>query len=1035
MHRPFKNFLVVILVSLPCFPSSAARPVDFQQDILPLLADRCFACHGPDANQRKAKLRLDVEAEAKKEVIVPGQADASKLIKRILSTDPEEVMPPPASEKKPLTPEQAELFRQWITEGAAWQGHWAFSTPSNPDLPAVTRNAWPRNDMDRFILARLEANGLAPSPEADRETLIRRLYFDLTGLPPALDAIDAFVMDNAPDAYERLVDQLLASPAYGEEMARHWLDGARYADTNGYQNDFQRVMWPWRDWVIRAFNENMPYNQFLTEQIAGDLLPNAKESQRIATGFNRNNKSVTEGGSIEEEWHVENTVDRVEATSTVFLGLTMGCARCHDHKYDPISQKEFYEFYAFFNSTEDKGFYEETRGNTGPQVYLPTFEQQQKLAELDATVKLMQDQVDTARAEAGTDFDAWLNALRSTSPDPSIAAPVYVAPLNGSLPEGALSTTPAWGNGLFGQALILNGTHESAVNLGQEVQFKSDQPFTVSLWARPDQDGALFSKSDEPHDFRGVDLVVSRRGVLEVHVASKWDTDALKVMTGNVLRMGTWAHIAVTYDGSQKAAGLNVYVDGVAVPVEVVKDSLTGAIDTEEPLRIGQRTQSAYLVGLVSEFKFFNQSLTPEVLNALMNQSLSAGVPVELAEEQGNALRAFFDLRLGMLVKPQQDALEQAQRARADVAKDIPSVMVMQERTEPRPTYKLKRGVYDAPDTSEVLQPGTPRFLPPMKVGSPRNRLGLAQWMVDPENPLTARVAVNALWQGLFGTGIVKTTEDFGVQSSPPTHPLLLDHLATQFVASGWDIKGMLRTIVTSATYRQSSAISDAMLAADPQGLLYTRAPRYRLAAETVRDNALATSGLLHKTVGGPSVMPYQPAGLWEELAGGASQGPYVQSKGADLYRRSVYTYRKRTVPHPTLTTFDAPGFEKCQVRRDRTNTPLQSLALLNGPTYVEAARNLAQRMMAEVQGGARERIAYGFRLATGRHPNPKELETLSKGYEGFEAKFSASLESAAQLVKNGDSPVPENLAINDLAAYTTVAGILLNLDEAITRE
>ncbi len=1012
-----------------------AAPVDFQQDILPILGDRCFACHGPDANQRKAELRLDVEADAKKEAIVPGQAEASELIKRILSTDPEEVMPPPASEKPALTPEQVQLFQRWIAEGAKWQGHWAFATPTKPAPPEVALGTWPRSDLDRFVLARLESKELVPSPEASRETLIRRLYLDLTGLPPSLDAVDAFVMDNAPDAYERLVDRLLASPDYGEMMARHWLDSARYADTNGYQNDFQRVMWPWRDWVIGAFNDNMPYDQFLIEQIAGDLLPNATESQRIATGFNRNNKSVTEGGSIEAEWQVESLVDRVETTSTAFLGLTMGCARCHDHKYDPISQKDFYEFYAFFNNTEDKGFYEETRGNAGPQVQLPSFEQQRKLNELDGAVNMARQALDGERARIGANYDVWLGALRTAAPAGDALAPRFEAGFRGELPAPAQSAAPTWTSGLLGQAFALNGTPEATASLGDAVTFDREKPFSISLWARPDADGALFSKMDEANGFRGVDMLAFGDGHVDVHMINTWDSNAIKFVSEPAFTPGAWSHFCLTYDGSSKASGLRLYVNGVAVGVKVDKDALTGPIDTAEPLRIGQRTSSSYFKGAISDFQFFDRALGETEPKALLESALAAALPAEIPEEQAKSLRGHFDARIALQVKPQQAALDVAQKARDEFTKEIPSVMVMQERTEPRPTYVLKRGVYDAPDTTQPLQPDTPDFLPPLKAGAPRNRLGLAQWMADPANPLTPRVAVNALWQSLFGAGLVKTTEDFGVQSSPPTNPLLLDYLAVHFVESGWDMKDMLKTLVTSATYRQSSTVSEALLAADPEGLLYSRAPRYRLSAETVRDTMLSTSGLLRKNLGGPSVMPYQPDKLWDELAGGAGQGPYVQSHGPDLYRRSLYTYRKRTVPHPTLTAFDAPSFEKCLVRRGRTNTPLQALALLNGPTYIEAARNLAQRMMAEAQGAPRARIAYGFRLTTGRRPSQTELDTLTKGFEGFAAKFNGNPEAASQLVTNGESPVPETLPKGELAAYTTVAGVMMNLDEAITRE
>ncbi len=1037
MHPiPYISLLIGV-VSLVQAPAVSATEVDFQQDILPLMADRCFACHGPDGNQRKGDLRLDVESAAKKEVIVSGEPENSELIRRILTTDPDDHMPPPESEKESLTPEQIELFRAWIQQGATWEGHWAYTTPSLPDTPAVVTQQWARTLVDPFILARLEEKGLSPSPEADRETLIRRLTLDLTGLPPTLDAIDRFVLDNSDDAYENLVDGLLNTPAYGEHMARMWLDVARYADTNGYQNDFHRVMWPWRDWVVGAFNDNMPYDQFVVEQLAGDLLPNATESQRIATGFNRNNKSVTEGGSIEEEWLVENLVDRVETTSLAFLGLTMGCARCHDHKYDPITQKDFYQFYAFFNSTEDNGFYQETRGNTGPQVFVPDFKQQQELTRLDQAINRAQAEYNEARAAQGGEFDGWLNALREVKPAENAPHPVYEAALAGTLPtqEAPPANTPVWKAGLLGQALALDGTATSTIDLGQGVTFDREKPFTALLWVRPTSAGALYSKMDEAQDFRGVDLLLSGNGAIEAHVVSAWDSDAFKIQAENAVTMGVWNFVGLTYDGSSKASGMKVYVNGMEVPVKVLNDALSGPIDTAQPLRVGQRTSSTYLNGEVAGLQFFDQALPLDVVTQFQDVSLASALTTDIGEDQMKALQGFHNLQITKLLRPQQEALDATNKARNEYAKNIPSVMVMEERETPRPTYLLKRGAYDAPDTSEELHPNTPGFLPALADGVPHNRLGLAQWLISPENPLTARVAINRFWQMLFGRGLVKTSEDFGVQGSPPTHPKLLDALSLHFEETGWDVKGLLKDLVMSATYRQSSALNQTLLAQDPDNQFYARAPRYRLSAEMIRDNALAVSGLLAKELGGPPAMPYQPGGLWEELAGGASQGPYVQGTGDDLYRRSLYTHRKRTVPHPTLTTFDAPSFEYCLARRGRTNTPLQALALLNDTTYVEAARHLAQRMVTEVDGDARARLAYGFRLATGRNPTESELNSLQLGYDRYEEKYASDPEASQALVSNGESPVPGDIPAATLAAYTPVAGVLLNLDETLTRE
>ena len=781
-------------------------PVDFDREIRPILSDRCFHCHGPDAATRKGNLRLDIEHEAKKSAIKPGNPDASALIARITSTDPDEIMPPPDSHKPALSAEEAARFRAWIAQGAVWPQHWAFAQVQHPVPPQVGDAAWPRNEVDRFILARLEAEGLKPSPEAPRETLIRRLSFDLTGLPPTVAEIDAFLADTAPDAYERLVDRLMASPHYGERMAQEWLDAARYADTNGYQNDFQRYMWPWRDWVIQALNDNMPFDEFTKEQLAGDLLPGATTAQRVATGFNRNNRSNTEGGAIEAEWYIENLVDRVETTSAVFLGLTMGCARCHDHKYDPVSQREFFQFMAFFASTKDKGFYEETRGNAGPMVELPTSENEAELKRFDADIRKAEQRVEELKSE------------------------------------------PA-----------------------------ADQP-------------------------------------------------------------------------------------------KLLQD----------------------LYGLVKPL-------------------------IAKARE-----RRLADLR--------------AERDKY-VREKVPTVMVMEEAEKPREMYRLIRGQYDQPDTSEVLTPALPSFLPGLPNGATANRLGLAQWLVDPSNPLTARVTVNRVWAQFFGQGLVRTPDNFGLQSEPPSHPELLDWLASALVDGGWDMKAFQKMLVTSATYRQRSSYSEDLLQRDPQNLLLARGPRYRLAAEQIRDNALALSGLLSPKIGGPSVKPYQPEGLWAELAGGAGEGPYVQSKGEDLYRRGLYTYRKRTVSHPTVSTFDAPSWEVCRVYRARTNTPLQALALLNDTTYVEAARHFAQRVLQEAPASVNDRVRTAFRMVTGRWPNNAETSLLYSGVLGYLDNFHRDPAAAEAFISHGDSGKPNGIDTTELAAYTAMASVLLNMDAAITKE
>jgi mono/diheme cytochrome c family protein len=781
--HPAGGSLLKPALLLLCWASGSAQvafaqaPIDFRRDVLPILSENCFTCHGPDAKTRKADLRLDVKESAlrtKDALIVPGKSSESELFERVSSTDGDQVMPPPKSGKK-LAPRQIDVLKKWIDQGASWKGHWAFEPIGRPAPPPVRNASWTRNPIDRFVLAALEAKGLSPSPEADGRALLRRISLDLIGLPPEAE-LTAVSPAATNLAYEEQVDRLLASPLYGERMAMEWLDGARFADTNGFQNDFARIMWPWRDWVIAAFNRNQPFDRFLIDQVAGDLLPGATLAQKIATGFNRNNRTVTEAGSIEEEWRVENAVDRVETTATVFLGLTMGCARCHDHKFDPISQTEFYQFLGFFNSVNEKGVYTETRGNVPPLISLPTERETKRIKELDSTL------------------------------------------------------------------------------------------------------GAAKKRADKK---------------------------------------------------------------------EIEK----------------------------------------------------------LAKEK--------------------ESLEKA----------IASVMVMEDTGKPRPTFVLKRGRYDIPDTARPVEPGVPASLPSLPKSAKRDRLGLAGWLTLPENPLTARVAVNRIWQHHFGTGLVKTAENFGIQGEPPSHPELLDWLASELIRSGWDIKAMHKLIVTSATFRQRSSSTPALLAHDPENRLLARGPRFRLAAELVRDNALAIGGLLVKKIGGPSVKPYQPAGLWEELAGGAGEAPYVQDKGPGLYRRSLYVYRKRTVPHPLMATFDAPSREVCQVKRPRTNTPLQALELLNDLTYVEAARHLAQ--LAIEQGGDcdSDRIKYVFRRALAREPSSGELELLLRGLKRYLDTYRADPAAARELIRNGESPADSKMDPALLAAYTASAGVIMNLDETITLE
>ena len=1036
-HFGAHNFVIIFLALLCTGGAAFADPentkVDFARDVLPILAENCFACHGPDSGQRKANLRLDQEDEAKKTVIVAGDADVSEIFRRITSGDPEVRMPHPDSNRAPLSPEQVESIRIWIDEGAPWAQHWSYASVTNQTLPDVTANNWPRNGVDHFILAQLKTAGLEPSPEATRETLIRRLALDLTGLPPTLDMVDAFLEDESDDAYENVVDQLLTSSDYGEHMAREWMDGARYADTNGYQNDFKRMMWPWRDWVINAFNANMPFDQFTIEQLAGDLLPDATDSQRIATGFHRNNRANTEGGSIEDEWRIENIVDRVETTGAMFLGLSIGCARCHDHKYDPISQEEFYEFFAFFNSTADRGFYEETRGNAGPIVSLPSFESQVKVAEFDRSIASFQESIDQLKAALPFEFEAWRARLKEQSSSGQVPEAALTVDLrdDSDTPEGISAF-----DGLNGTALQFDGSPEAFIDVEASAAFERDRPYSVSMWVRRDGSGALFSKMDDATAHRGVDILILDEGEISVHIVNAWPDNAIKVVSEKPLREGTWAHLCVTYDGSSKADGVKVYIDGFPAPVKAEQDGLTDSIHTDLPLRIGSRSTGAHFKGALSDFRYFDEVLKEDDVVRLTENGIQVALIAANSPESNERIEDFFDFQHSFQIDEAGDRLRTVRKERSDYVKaSIPTVMVMEELKEPRPTYRLKRGAYDAPDTTRELHPGIPAFLPPLPDEAPRNRLGLAQWIVSERNPLTARVTVNRYWQMIFGRGLVKTSEDFGLQGAPPTHPKLLDWLASDFVSSGWDVKGLLKRIAMSSTYRQSSVLSDHILESDPAGTLYASAPRYRMTAEVLRDNALAVSGLLKRRIGGPSVKPYQPEGLWEELAGGAGEGPYKVAEGDNLYRRSLYTYRKRTVPPPTMTTFDSPGWDLCIVRRGITNTPLQALALLNDVTYAEAARNLAQRMIEDGGSRTKPRIVHGFRLATGRQPTENELTVLREGLDLYRNTYSSDADAAAALIDVGESVAPGTIDAGDLAAYTSLASVILNLDESITRE
>ena len=1033
----------------------AAAPISFNRDILPILSNNCFACHGPDEKKRETKFHFDTKEGAflKPGVIEPGRAGESLLIEMITHPDPEERMPPRDSGHA-LTQKQIDLLRRWIDEGAKWDTHWAYTAPVRPEPPAVTRQAWVRNPIDRFILARLERESFGPSGDADKATLLRRLTYDLTGLPPTPAEVASFLADKSPDAYERRVDALLTSPHYGERMAMPWLDAARYADTHGYHIDSLRGMWPWRDWVIDAFSRNMPFDQFTIEQLAGDLLPNATREQKIASGFNRNHMINFEGGAIADEYQVEYVVDRVEATSSAFMGLTMGCARCHSHKFDPISHKEFYQFFAFFNNVPERGLDGRT-GNAVPQMLLPTPAQQAKLDEFEAAIQSREHALaDEIVAPLQEEWEAGLAGQLPPLETDGLTAQYELdgsfSDISGRYQHGrTVVGDPTFEPGQIGRAVSLDGDTE--VSFGDVGSFDRTERVSVAAWVRPRGNLPidLFQKLEANDRRRGYEwrfddivLVGIQRWAarLTVTLASDSPKDAIQIRTRERLRLGDWYHIALTYDGSGKASGLFLYVDGKLFETDIVRDSLKGSIRTGAPLRVGSKAVGKGFVGNIDDLRFYSRTLTPEQIERLAihytPRIILSGVTGKPSKEDMQELREYYlTHQAPENLRALYRELKTLRVERAAFENQIPSAMVMAEMKKPRETFVLARGDYR--NHTEKVEPGVPAMLPPLPKDAPPSRLTLANWLVDPAHPLTARVAVNRFWQMYFGTGIVKTQEDFGVQGEPPVHPELLDWLATEFVRSGWDIKAMQRLIVTSATYRQSSALTPALLEKDPENRLLARGPRTRLPAEMIRDTALAASGLLNDAIGGPSVLPYQPHGLWEEMAFGEgfSAQSYVQSHGPDLYRRGMYTFWKRTVPPASLATFDAPDREKCTARRALTNTPLQALVMMNDPTYVEASRVLAQRTIVEGGKDEKGRVDYAFRLATARKPSRKEVGVLRHLLKGRYDEFRRDRNAALKLLSVGEAPRDKRLDIAELAAWTTVASAILNLDETITKQ
>jgi hypothetical protein len=1024
----------------------AAEGVEYNRDVRPILAENCFACHGPDSAARKADLRLDLRDEAVKAgAIVAGQPDKSALVQRVISDEKDEIMPPPRTKKK-LTAAQKDVLRRWIAAGAEYQAHWSFLAPKRPPLPAVRNASWVRNPIDHFVLAELEKHGLTPAPEADRRTLARRASLDITGLPPAPADVEAFVNDRAPDAYERYVDRLLRSPHWGEHRGRYWLDAARYADTHGIHFDNYREIWSYRDWVIGAFNRNLPFDQFTIEQLAGDLLPGRTLDQVIASGFNRCNITTNEGGTIPEEYLVSYTRDRTETTARVWLGLTANCAVCHDHKFDPLTTKEFYSMAAFFNNTTQAAMDGNIR-DTPPVLRVPRAEDRPRWRALGQELAGARKQAEARKQVARAEFERW---LAQAKPGPLFAGLPHdglafhallgdgatqaaTVALDGQLRQLVFDKPLAWQPGhVAAQAYRVRP--ESTFQIEEAGDVERDQAFSYGAWVRLPRaglEGAVCARMDDQHAHRGWDLWVTG-GRVGAHLIHHHPADYIRLLSRIPAPVGRWTHLFVTYDGSGKAAGFRVYYDGVPQELEVTSDNLTKTVRTTVPLTIGQRYRTARIDDLlVQDVRFYRRDLSGAEVEHLARGTRLAWLAQQPAAKHTAAeLDEMFALWL-----PTHDPTYQTLVRKIDALGRERSALeacgtvahVMQERPQEAIAFVLFRGEYDK--RRDPVKPATPRGLPPMPSDLPHNRLGFAKWLLRPEHPLTARVTVNHFWQEVFGTGIVRTAGDFGVSGELPSHPELLDWLAVDFREAGWDVKRFFKQVVTSATYRQAAVTTPAKREKDPQNRLLSHGPRFRMDAEMVRDYALAASGLLVEKIGGPSVKPYQPEGVWEAVAIiGSDTRDYRRDSGPNLYRRSLYTFWKRSAPPASMEIFNAPTREVCTVGRERTDTPLQALVTLNDPQFVEAARHLAETALK--QGGL-ECLA---RRLLARPLRPEEAAVVQATLKELLAYYKGHGDDAKKLIAVGESkadPAPDSTT---LAAWTMLANELMNLDEVLNK-
>jgi Protein of unknown function (DUF1553)/Protein of unknown function (DUF1549)/Planctomycete cytochrome C/Concanavalin A-like lectin/glucanases superfamily len=1075
-----------IPAEVAAFEDKLPETVDYNLHIKPILSDRCFKCHGPDKTKVEAGLQLvtfDGATEKLKSgnhAIVSGNINKSELVKRILSHDPEEMMPMPKSNLT-LSGEEKALLIKWIKQGAEYKEHWAFAKIENPDVPKVSENQWVKNPIDNFVLHKLEEKKIKHSEQADKETLLRRVSMDITGIPPTIQELDAFLNDKSVNAYEKVVDKLLKSPHYGEKIGVEWLDLGRYADSHGYQDDGMRNVSPWRDWVINSFNKNMPYDKFMTYQLAGDLLPNSTNEQKLATCFLRNHPQTQEGGVVDEEYRTEYVLDRVGMFGKAFLGLTVECARCHDHKYDPIAQKEFYQLSHFFNQNNESGIIP-YNGEASPSIIMTTPEVEAKLKYIRTQIASQENAIKPSQPIYKANFEKWIVEAQKNPEKYSVSKKHLVADFpfernilktdkytDGKTKKQVIKKSPSgyqnmaidsvnayisgdWDRrpkfikGVVGNGILLRG--ECGIDLHRKLDFERNQPFSISLWInalKPNQFGPIFtSDNGEFEGRRGYRCWLLKDGTLQVSFSYVWPANCIDFITTEKITSKKWQNIVLTYNGTSKASGIKLYLNGKEMQRNLLVDNLTKSMKHGEhnshwsdlPLMIGKEFHETLDNFALDEFKVFERQLTPiEVEGIAKNKEQVTSVlktpKKDWTQQQYQSLFDYYRLNFDPNFEVYSRNLIKLRAKETQLITDEKEVMVMSELKTPRKTFILNRGAYDAPST-EVSYGLINRILP-FDDNLPKNRLGLAQWLLDERNPLFSRVVVNRFWQTYFGSGLSKTADDFGNQGEMPSHPELLDWLATQFRTLNWDVKALQKLIVMSATYQQSSLKRKDLMEVDAENRLLARGPSYRYSHEQIRDAVLEGSGLLVHKIGGPSVFPYQPAGIWEALTT-RNLVSYKQNHGDSLYRRGMYTFWKRSSPPPSAITFDATERYFCVVKRQKTSTPLQSLVMMNDPQYNEAARKLAERMMREGGSTPEGRITLAYKAMESRYPRKEEISILKEMYQEELLDIQKNPKRVKELLSVGESVIDKTLNQSELAANTVLAITLINFDGTVIK-